>query len=106
MYVNIWPTNGCNNCGMTFFQKFISHFFFFAFIDVYQNQIYHWNPETKLNQSFFLKILNLIFFLFDLTLRTNCRITVAIVAVGILRYKPPIKHVLHDFHVIFTYDEL
>ena len=30
---------------------------FFALIDVYQNQIYHWNPETKLNQKK-IKILN------------------------------------------------
>ena len=44
------------------------------------------------------------FYLFDLTLSSNVKITVTIVF--ILRHKPPIQHVSHDVHVIFTYGEL
>ena len=55
----------------------------FAFIYVYQSQIHHWNPETKLNQKMFFiqnfECQNLSFFtFFDLNLRSNCKITVVI----------------------------
>ena len=55
---------------------------FFAFIDaVYQNQIHHWNPETKqleiciLFRKFNFKIGQFMTF-FDLTMRSNGKITV------------------------------
>ena len=60
----------------------------FAFIHVYQIQIHHWNPETKLNQKnvFYSKFSMSkfdLFYLFDLNLRSNCKITKYII--GILR---------------------
>ena len=46
------PPSMTNNCGTS--KTYIA---LFAFICVYQSQIHHWNPETKLNQKnvFYLK---------------------------------------------------